>query len=73
MSLDKEQYEDAALKEKYLSVMTDTLAKVHPNKDARNRAGVLAAQILELEIQTSTILPSLDEFQDPEVFTRLSP
>ena len=73
MPLNQEQYKDAAFIKKYLSVMVDTLAKVHPNKNARDRAEALAAQVLELETQTANILPSTNDYRDPAVCTRLSP
>jgi hypothetical protein len=48
-SLPVEYYSDNKTTESYISVVADTLAKLHPDKNARQNATRLARQLVEFQ------------------------
>jgi hypothetical protein len=70
MTLPASWYSDSAKMAEYLSIMTKTLAVVHPNKAARAKASELAAQVIDLERRVTTVLASRSELDSPGVRIR---
>jgi len=70
MTLPPSWYDDSAKMAEYLSIMTKTLAVVHPSKAARGKASELAAQVIDLERRVTAVLPSRTELDSPEVRIR---